>query len=1154
MKTLQHPNDIDLHRHSVIEASAGTGKTFTITHLVVRLLVEQGIPIEQILLVTFTDKATAELKSRIQQEVQAQLEQPITDEVAANRLKQALRDMPQASIYTIHGFCQRVLKEYAFEQGAVFDKALTDDNEVLLSQLRKLKRSWPALPDIKLKIKQTRLSMQQLDDLLITLAKQLKTGDVVYPASVTQTMAAAKQQLAALDWSQLDAIEADFKSMPDFTARVLDNRWRDKLMGMVQLFQAHQDQPLDEAVIETDLPLLEQLLKTLFTAAELKSKPACSDPHVAPVFFEFFAGLKKLVQCYRDVMAANSFEFVVTMAQQLQALAKQHKKNHGLISYNDMTADLASALRLEAAAGQWALTTQLRQQYRMALIDEFQDTDSEQWFIFKHLFTAAEQAQRLIVIGDPKQSIYGFRGADVHTYEQAKQYLLDEQRQGAAYRLAVNFRSLPALSEQLNAFFTTQNQVSQPWYAAAEVAVQSPDEAMRKNNGGPLLLADHTGCDAMSRVVVEGDHLLVDDLRQQMAAKIADTIKHRLLGAMKFQLKGQTRTLNAADICILVRSKKDAIPLEQALRQRQIPHSFYKKSQLYQSTAAIQIQLVLTALAYPQNRQHVNNAWLSLFFGLEPEQLPLVAENQIPRVTQLWLKLKALAVQQDWVALFHCLFEESGTAVRLYERGDWRELANLQQIKQELLQLALVQHLDAHALLHQLLEMRASNLLSQDDLQQKDSELPAVQIMTIHTSKGLEFPVVFLFGGFSAEQKPRFFAKYHDPASQQQVFNLAEKNHPLYQAETQKENQRLYYVAMTRAVFKLFLPYFSEQTYAATSFYKTAVIDRLAACDMGLEGSPTKATTAWSKPQQTELFAVDSSAVRTTALLALPADVASRKRTIHSFSSLQRRQHHEDPGFGDWTAPSNRSDEVADVQVAEQPSIPGGAQTGNVLHGIFEHVDFARMLEHSSLAAVQQDEQLMAVIKAQMNHFLQANADIRNASGQVISNYQCEYAKWVWHTLNKPLDVLNGMKIGALSPQQRRHELSFYWSQQNHVLTGFIDLLFKIEGSDGDRYYLLDWKSNLSRMGYAPPHLADQVMAAHHYHDQYRLYALAVKDWFAAMQLPDGHLAGVLYLFSRGMDCEESAQNGVFYQDLSTADYAPSQLRTAVLQQVRSAP
>ncbi len=1156
MKTLEHPNAVDLNCHTVIEASAGTGKTFTITHLVVRLLLEQRIPIEQILLVTFTDKATAELKTRIQQEIQAQILHYAADEQAANSLRQALRDMHQASIYTIHGFCQRVLKEYAFEQGAVFDKALTDDNEVLLSQLRKLKRSWPAVADINLKIKQSRLSLNQLDELLIALAKQLKADDLIYPSSTAQALAAANKQLAALNFTQLQEVEEAFKSIPGLTARVLENRWRDKLMGLVELFKAQQRGTVDESRIETDLPVLEKLLKEVFKPAELKSNPACSDQQVAPLFFKFFERLKQVIQSYREVMAASSYEFVITVVYQLQAQTKLHKKNHGLISYNDMTADLASALRDESKAGHKPLTEQLRNQYQVALIDEFQDTDSEQWFIFKQLFTDAERPHRLIVIGDPKQSIYGFRGADVHTYEQAKRYLLNKQRNGHAYRLGINFRSLPALSDQLNTFFTSQDHGSQAWYDAAEVVVQSPNKVTREHNGGPLLLADRTGCAALNRVELRGEHLLVDDLRQQMAELIAQTIKHRLLGSMEFQLKGETRVLNAADVCILVRSKKDAIPLEQALRKLNIPHSFYKKSQLYQSTAAIQIQLVLTALAYPQNRQHVNNAWLSLFFGLEPEQLPLVAENQMPQVTQMWLKLKALAVQHDWVAMFHCLSEESGASVRLYECGDWRELANLQQIKHELLQIALVQNMDAHALLHQLLEMRATNLLNQEDLQQKDSELPAVQIMTIHTSKGLEFPVVFLFGGFGAEQKPKYFAKYHDQTLQQQVFNLAEKNHPLYQAETWAENKRLYYVAMTRAVFKVFLPYFNSETYAAQSFYKTAVIDRLQATQIGAleESGQAKQPSGLSKPQQTELFVDDVSQAGETQLLPLPADLLTRKRTIHSFSSLQRNQHNESKDFGDWSEHSIKQDDdvVHDAHVIEQPSIPGGAKTGNVLHGIFEHVDFARVISHNSLASIQQDEHVNSVINTQMNHFLQPNLDLKNPKGQVVSNYQKEYAKWVWHTLNKPLDVLGGVKMGEVTEHNRRHEMSFYWSHQTHVLTGFIDLLFKINTPDGDRYYLLDWKSNLSRTGYAPQDLATQVMAEHNYHDQYRLYALAIKDWFQTLKLPTGYLAGALYLFSRGMDCEHDAQEGVFFQDLNSNDFEAAKLREEILRQVRA--
>ncbi len=1147
MKNLSNPNAVKLDRHNVIEASAGTGKTFTITQLVMRLLVEQQVPITQILLVTFTEKATAELKERIQQTIKQQLQAADLPATAASVLHQALQDIGQASVFTIHGFCQRILREYAFEQGAIFDKSLIDDYEVFSQQLRALKRTWPAIAGIKQKIAATGLSLTQLDELLLDLASQVRAHDVIYPNSVSQAQDQAQQLLLQLDFSQLADIEQQFKALQGVSTRVLTNRWRDKVMPVVAWLQSCQGLAPEDWVVAEELPNMFKLLKEQFKPSERHSITAASEATLVQSVFAFLAQLKQAVQALQAIAMAENYQLILQMVVELQRRAKQYKDSHGYISYSDMTTDLANTLATEASGTEQPLTRQLRRKYQVALIDEFQDTDDEQWSIFKWLFAQPGLSRQLIVIGDPKQSIYGFRGADLRSYEAAKAYLL-HQVGGQGHRLAVNYRSWPALSAQLNAFFTFQDTAHAAWYPVSDVAVDSPDEDTLKSNGGPLVLQDQTGFGDFNRLPIEGDALLIDELKRQVARQMALTIKHRLLGQLRFVLKGREKQLDAADICVLVRTKKDAQFIEQALEQLDVPFSFYKKSQLYQSVAAIHLQLVLTALAYPNTRQHVNNAWLSLFFDVKVEQLPLMQQAMLPEQNQLWLRLKALAAQQDWIGVFHCLLEESGCMNRLYQQGHWRMQANLKQICTALLQVALAQNMDAHAVLHELLQLRTSSLLSSEDWQQKDSDLPAVQIMTMHTSKGLEFPVVFLLGGFGVEKPPTYYARYHEAGTGARVYDLIDKNHPLQQAETEAENKRLYYVAMTRAIFKLFMPFFDEQTHAAPSFYQTAITARLTAA--GLATYPD----AENRPAaaQLDLFAEANKPAQTaTQLLPWPADLAVRKRTIHSFSSLQRQQAGGDKNFGDGVVLRLRQDdEQATPAISNQPTIPGGAQVGNVLHGLFEHVDFAQVISHNSLDSLKQDAQIGALINQQMAHYLLPNADIKDADGQVVSTYAAELSAWLWHTLNKPIAVLGGLKIGEIQASDRRHELSFHWSHQSQHLTGFIDLLFRVTDGDGSRYYLLDWKSNISRHGYDQASLAQHIMAEHHYDEQYRLYTLAIKDWFAQLQLPTEQLAGVLYVFSRGMDCLSDSQEGIFYQDLQGARFSAAQLRTNLLQQL----
>ncbi|MCX7553488.1 UvrD-helicase domain-containing protein [Marinicella sp. S1101] len=1162
MKVITNPADVDLARHAVIEASAGTGKTYTITHLVLRLITEQRIPITQILLVTFTDKATSELKERIHKGINDQLTRAETSDTDRLLLAQSLRDLHLASIHTIHGFCQRVLKEYAFEQGSVLDKTLVDDNSIYLKQLQALKRTWPAIDGIEDKLKKTGKSMQQLDELLIELAKQSKAGDLIYPDSPAEALLAAQKALS--EYEQPDVVEMKqiFHAMDGFSTTVKNNRWK-KYVAVIETLEPHLVDSSLLSSINNDLEKLSKNFSGVFSDVELKKLINANQDDDISLFLKSHDQIKNLLSTYRLAHQADKYQFIIEMVETLREQVKQHKVSQGQISYDDMITDLAAALTTEKSSDDPPLTQRLRAKYQVALIDEFQDTDAQQWSIFQWLFTANSEAHRLVLIGDPKQSIYGFRGANIHTYESAKDYLLDKTRVGLGYRLATNFRSLPDLTEQLNQFFTYQSNDHPLWYADKEVKVAAPTLAQRREIGGPLLLEDTSGLAAMNSITVSGSGLLVNGFKQKMAVQIARLIQQKLLGKVRFQRKGTEKVLDAGDVCVLVRNKNDAKPIEQALDQLKIPHSFYKKTDLYQSEAAIQIQLVLTALAFPNMKRHMNNAWLGLFFGLTAAQLKQLKQQQgvindddaLSQALAWWLKLKSLSAQQDWIGVFTTLFEETGTAERLYAKGQWRMLANLQQLKQDLVKASLEQKLEAHGLLHHLLSSRSSQLISKEDWQQKDTELPSVQIMTIHSSKGLEYPVVFLFGGYSAPGKNHPFCKYHDPAIPAQVFDLADSNAPLFQEESEAENKRLYYVAMTRAVFKLFVPVYEAETYQARNkpyvFYQAEVVDRLLT-----SGFATLASELTDVSHSGFFNATPQKQLSVPPIPQLPAAVTDRSRIIHSFSSLQRHHPEGSTQFGEINQvdPVQADDVNSELStlIQNNPSIPGGAQTGNVLHGIFENIDFSLVMKHESLNEFKEDQSVREIIESQMKAFLMTDGELLDEDGKARSSYSEEFASWVYHTLNLPIEALGGQRLCEIGTGDRRHEMSFFWSQGGHVLTGFIDLLFRVSRPEGDEYFILDWKSNFSPGGYTPDVLATEVMQAHNYHDQYRWYALAIKAWFNSLQLKNAKLSGALYLFSRGIDSHSSDQNGVFYQDLSTDAFNLEHLEQQLMSEIKA--
>ena len=1166
MQAIKQPTDIDLTRHAVIEASAGTGKTYTITHLVRRLLLEQKLPITQILLVTFTDKATSELKTRIHEMLVSELKNHQEQSPEWTLLAVALRDVQQASIFTIHGFCQRVLKEYAFEQGAVLDKALVDDHQVILSELHALKRTWPALENITDRLNQTDLTMTKLDKLLTDLAKNMQSGDEIIPDVSGLAFDAAQKQLA--DYGPVDnqSIEQALQDLPGLSGRKKPHRLK-KLYVALNVLDEITGSNIDVKRLMKNQKKLVDNIGGILSTEELAEVQEASKSPGNDAFLSWFDGALRIKDAVVKAFHSVKYELVVNQLISLKERIQKHKKSRGLISYNDMIADLSSVLQQEAAEDpeERPLTQQLRQRYQVALIDEFQDTDEHQWHIFRTVFVAPGVPQRLVLIGDPKQSIYAFRGANIHTYEAAKATLIDTHG-GLGYRLSTNYRAIPALTQCLNRFFSEPADDMPAWYAPDTVVVESPSEQQRIDNGGPLLLTDHSGTEALNLVQATGDGLLVGALREQLANRMASLIKNNLLDRLGFKIKNTEKTLTAGDVCFLVRTKADAMPIEAALDRLQIPHTFYKKNKLYQSEAAIQLQVLLTALAFPDQRRHVNNAWLGLFFRLSAEQIQSLNDHQnlaetndsqgTDQAMHIWLQLKVQASQRDWVAVFLTLMEDAGTTDRLYQTGSWRLLSNLKQIIQDLLRVALQQQLDAHGLLHQLMDWRNSKSISEDDLQQKDTERPAVQIMTVHSSKGLEFPVVFLFGAHSDSRAPDYY-QYHNPANRRQVFDLARSNKALFEAENLAENQRLHYVAMTRAVFKLFVSaYPPEVSNDNKSFYQQEVIPRLMAQFNGHDGHHEWQVTGPALEDQAEIDKLASRDLNIVGL-ELPENLYQRSRQIHSFSSLQRRTQTLPGQVSDLQsmAKAQRDDLSSDTPqiwpaaTTEKPSIPGGAQTGNVLHGIFENLPFALAKQCSDFEEFNKNQEVMAVIESQMQSFLMNNTELKDDQGRVVSNYRQEFARWVWNTLRKPMAAVGGLRLCELEPAHKRHEMSFFWAHEGQVLTGFIDLLFKVPGDAGE-YYLLDWKSNLSPQGYAPEILATEVMAAHNYHDQYRWYTLAVKTWFDRLSLPDARLAGALYLFSRGIDCEANDQDGVFYQDLNTGEFELEQLQRALLQQI----
>lgn len=1135
--TLNDPKHVDLGKHGVIEASAGTGKTHTLIELVMRALMEHRLTIDKILLVTFTEQATGELKSRIRARILTELEEVGLSVDLAEHLKKALQQLSQASVFTIHGFCHRTLKEFAFEQRSVFESDIVDDNELRSQLLHQMKRAWTGDSAMVAQIQAFtgESSISKIDDLLLELAKQYKPeSDVFYPSDAQAFVANITAQLKALEKIELSTLLQEFNAIQGLAKNPKEKYW-DEIIApfLTQLLAVVGKSDLAEVrqFLVDFYKNQKQILPKFFPrkpavyVVDRADSRALQNQQNSPKIFALAAALDHLCDSLNHYEEAQKIGFIPDLLQQLNQQVRQHKLNKGLISYDDMIMRLWEELSAEVNLPEQHLTHAIRAKYRLALIDEFQDTDPKQWQIFKQLFLC--EGHQLFVIGDPKQAIYSFRGADVNTYRKAVEEICSSHG-GLAYRLSHNYRTSKPLVNALNQFFARESNDSKQngWFNASEVTVEVPKE--NPHYSPPSLVENPHSIAAVSQILVSGEK--ADVLKQNLAKQIAETIKFQLLNQVQISFKNQTKYIGPSDVCVLVRSRNEAEFVEEALLTLSIPFSYHKKQDLYQSIEAIHFQILLTALAQPNRKERFNNLLISLFFDIKPKELASYSEIN-KDINNIWTKAKLACNNKDWVKVFDIMLHDTGALFR--HRHNNRRLANIKQLQQQLLDEALQSNCEAKSLLKRFRYWREKNT-SEEALHHKDTEQSAVKIMTMHISKGLEFPVVFLMGGLTASTKQPKFLKFYDPAQQKTVFDLVKVHQKTYDQQQIEEYQQLFYVAMTRAIFMLFLPnVVHDEVKKLNGPYAQTAMPRINQLNIPVH--------VVSKAQK--ITATQDNRQSATSLPSLPVLNQNSSINLYSFSSLSRIKSHRHNTESEFVVSDMSESIMAEELTQDDPvensvaQVPGGVKTGLALHGIFENVSFKDVCLHTSTKSLYYDDTIMDVIDEQMHIFRLENRPLFNQQGDEVTAIRLELASWVWHTLKKPLEALGGYSLGSVAQENRRHELSFFWHQSNTNLTGFIDLLFAIEGKEFTDYYILDWKSNLSLNGYSPQVLADEVMKKHDYKWQYELYALAMQRWFDSLGLKKARLKGALYVFSRGMDCHEQVQNGVFYDDFTRKNW-----------------
>jgi exodeoxyribonuclease V beta subunit len=1056
-------------RHRATEASAGTGKTFWITEKAVELLAAEDARLDELLLMTFTERATGELKARLR----AALEEACQKRSASRTpLRAALDAFDEAHVYTIHGFCQRVLREHPFETGFDFRPVHVDDPDLLEGCLRELQRtSWQKTYGAAL-------------------------ADVLKIIGYTDTGAEA--------WEKL----------------VLD--------------VAHAFRPASDHVLRPELRAPPARVADLPTLPREKQRQGKKADGIAPEQGEGAPPTRN-----RWHLAV---ETIVALQERLQA----HKQERGLISFEDMLRRVDEALApTNPRSG--LLLAALRRRFRFAIVDEFQDTDALQWRIFKRIFVEGSGPQRLFVVGDPKQAIYGFLGADVHTYCRAVREL-KELHHAQEHRLATNWRSCRELLKPLNRLFGGNGR----WFDGTGIPytpVGAPNDENRVNR----LTRDQSERAALTLVDLRQDQNL-SKARYAYARFVAAEIRRLLMSGpqplLEIQLKnGEPRPLRASDICILVRTRGEVAPILDTLRQMRIPYSFYKQSGLWQADEAEHLACLLRALAQPDEPGALRKALLTMLFRVRPQDLTGDAElgEDLPSVRQfrLWCDL---AGQRRWGELFRSLMEDSGILFAdMDDPGYERRLANFRYLFQFLEQEAYGKNRDLLGVIDVLAQKKiplAGDLES--NLQPIETERSKVRIMTVHAAKGDEYPVVFVAGGFTcapSSRSPTWLRYRHSGPDQKLVIDLdtedqqAKKSH---EDEQNSEDRRLMYVALTRAMFKLYLPRLNTKGYqggwdgplvkiVASAIEATNLetmrppfVD-LVSPDLRPSARRDEVSVRGGERERCvapeELFpVVDAKTLR------------QRGIRVRSYSALRDPHHPAAAEVSFVERPSRDDDDERDP--LDDPGLLRGTVFGDLVHDTLEKIDFRAVA-----AAPHPKDLLVGPVRGLLEEVFerhQGSLPPALASGPNQEAGFLEVSRVVWNALQTPLDGL-GVRLCQIPKEDRLHELEFLFPEQlpaasaaaEGFLTGFMDLVFR----RADRYFLLDWKTNDLHGDYSPEALA-RAMQESDYERQYRLYAAGLRRWLEK-RVPGfdwrKHFGGVYYLFVRGMNARDESA-GVFFR------------------------
>jgi len=1213
----------------LIEASAGTGKTWNICGLYLRLLLEQGRDVQQVLVLTFTTAATAELRDRIRQRIvdtraflrggAAPAGDPFVPELVRTlrqraalddaamllRLDRALHGFDEASIFTIHGFCQRALSDAPFSAQVPLTLELVPDDSLLLQEI--VHDFW-----------RRRIAADRIDPALAAhLARKRDTPQTLIKLLKRQLA----KPLARVQWPA--ALEAG----PAADAAALQSAhdharqlWLADRAGIVQAVLGALDQlnansykeaGVQDAAAEWDAVLASADARhalagkvdrwTLLGAQSLADKTKKGKATPRHPFFDAAQQLIDLRTATAAGVELQRLRLIRELLDEGPRALREAKRQRRQVAFDDMLFNLHQRLA-DPAAGD-ALAAALRSRFPAALIDEFQDTDPLQFEIFRRIYTAppgpraaapaatrgseaagrppfdaADSAGPLFFVGDPKQAIYSFRNADLHTYLKARA-LAD-----AEYTLAQNQRSTEPLIDALNTLFSANPQAFmlpglgyQPVAAGAKPRQPLHDATPEGSSAAALQLWLLPPGD-------DGLPPLKPAARDAVARATAAEIARLVAAGRRGDVTLGGRPLRAGDIAVLVRRHAQGAEVRQALAALNVGSVELSQASIYLSPDAEELERVLAAMLEPTRERLLKAALATELLGLDAAALDALSTDEAALAgwVQRFAAWREAWAQRGIGVLVRVLMSEVRVPTRFLARPDGeRRLTNLLHLA-ECLQQAAEDHAAPEPLLRWFQARRQDGRGDDSTQLRLESDQNLVQIVTIHKSKGLEYPIVFCpylwdgrLGGAADLVEG---AEYHDDTGQgvvdfrrglpDEVSDSAVRDR--IRDEQAAEALRLIYVALTRAVNRCVLVAGCYRTPAgANGSVKEgcrSVLNWLAAgaghapgdwlAGGGEVESIGQAWRALANAQPgaiavaplpdspgTPLPAADA-APDTLAALPPPPRPAPPWR-IGSYSGLAHGAAHDDAAIEhDQRVPEQPPPSAEPVPAAALADddvlhFPRGSAAGDALHALFEAVDFDDPARWPD--AIEQ------VLRA---HRSTLPPDRGPGPDREPVPDRTRRARMLHRLLDDvlqtplPLGTETPLRLASLPSGRVLKEMEFHlpagpvdaaalnrllqalhypmprlaFDTLRGYLKGFIDLVLEHEG----RYFVVDWKSN--HLGERPEDYAAAplaaAMATQGYHLQHLLYSVAL-DRMLARRIEGyeraRHYGGIAYLFVRGL-------------------------------------